>query len=309
MAIGLLARKYRDWIRATLQSLWRKTFWNNTIRSVLLAYLDLCLSAAGQLRLWLKDSDFREAADGAVALALGLVAVGFLAWTILHLKSKTPDELRGEAFVSRYGALTTGITVERYQCRYYVSAFLLRRALFSLIPALVATRQGAEIVLLLFTQTAYMVWYWHNRPHTCRSRRSLEYFNESQVMLCIYHAAVFTYWCKHNLWQYYAGYSFIYAMLFLAFINLQQVVRANVSRARALQRRKQWHKAYEAMMERQEQQRAVEKKQVAARRAAKRQRKAAVLASIAEDVPGAEHQHYCRPVVALAAFAKKYSAA
>ena len=93
MGIGMLVIKFRERIREALEALWTKTFWNNTIRSILLAYLDLCLSAAGQLRLWLKDSDFLAATEGATALALGVVSLGFLAWTIYFLKSKTTDEL------------------------------------------------------------------------------------------------------------------------------------------------------------------------------------------------------------------------
>jgi len=85
-----------------------------------------------------------------------------------------------------------------YWARYYISVFLVRRILFCIIPAVFADLQGLEVVFLLLTQTGYMIWYSHNQPHVCKARRNLEYCNETQIMMSIYHIAVFTYWCKDN---------------------------------------------------------------------------------------------------------------
>lgn len=45
MAIGMVVHKYREQIKQALSSIKKKTFWNNTIKSVLIAYLDLCHGA------------------------------------------------------------------------------------------------------------------------------------------------------------------------------------------------------------------------------------------------------------------------
>lgn len=79
-----------------------------------------------------------KSTDVVAAVVIGLFVCGFLGWTIHLLKNTSKDELRDEEFKSKYGNLTIGVAVDRYWSRFYISAFLLRRILFSMIPAVFA---------------------------------------------------------------------------------------------------------------------------------------------------------------------------
>lgn len=43
--LKVLIKPYAEKIKATLEGIWRKMFWNNAIKSILVAYLDLCHGA------------------------------------------------------------------------------------------------------------------------------------------------------------------------------------------------------------------------------------------------------------------------
>lgn len=182
----------------------------------------------------------------------------------------------------------------------------MRRILFTAIPSIFADLQGLEVVSLLWMQTFYMIWYWHNKPHVCRERRNLEYINEAHILMSIYHVAIFTYWCKDNQQQFHAGYSFVFVLGFLAYINIQHMLRKNVDKTRQKYRLAKQVAAYREYLLLQLREKAEKKRLAAERKAKTKALRQAIRERIEEDM-GPLPEVY-RPIVALADFITKYKA-
>jgi len=105
--------------------------------------------------------------------------------------------------------------------------------------------------------TCYLFWYAAARPHIDRKRIAVELFNESMIMVFVYHLMVYTDFVTVNSMQFLMGYSNVIFFIVIAFVNIGLMIVKSVEKAKRKRRldklriahNKQMEAAYSAMDE------------------------------------------------------------
>lgn len=105
--------------------------------------------------------------------------------------------------------------------------------------------------------TCYLFWYAAARPHIDKKRIAIELFNESMIMIFVYHLMVYTDFVTVNSMQFLMGYSNVIFFIVIAFVNIGLMIVKSVEKAKRKRRldklrvahNKQMEAAYSAMDE------------------------------------------------------------
>lgn len=105
--------------------------------------------------------------------------------------------------------------------------------------------------------TVYLIWYGASRPHIDRKRVAVELFNESMIMVFVYHLMIYTDFVTVNKMQFLMGYSNVIFFIIIAFVNIGIMIVKSVEKAKRKRRldklriahNKQMEAAYSAMDE------------------------------------------------------------
>lgn len=105
--------------------------------------------------------------------------------------------------------------------------------------------------------TCYLFWYGAARPHIDRKRIAVELFNESMIMIFVYHLMIYTDFVTVNSMQFMMGYSNVVFFIIIAFVNIGIMIVKSVEKAKRKRRldklriahNKQMEAAYSAMDE------------------------------------------------------------
>lgn len=153
-----------------------------------------------------------------------------LAWSLLFL-------VRGHRFLynpgifPRISNLYEGIHLYKDKRNiYYTPVFMLRRLCFVLIPLIFQNWQWCQLQLLIWLNLGYFAWYVNLKPHEERSRVRLEIFNESVILVVIYHMLPFSEMAMDSKIMYTMGHSYIAFVLFLVCGNFSFIILKEVDR-------------------------------------------------------------------------------
>jgi len=105
--------------------------------------------------------------------------------------------------------------------------------------------------------TCYLFWYAAARPHIDKKRIAVELFNESMIMVFVYHLMIYTDFVTVNSMQFLMGYSNVIFFIVIAFVNIGLMIVKSVETAKRKRRldklriahNKQMEAAYSAMDE------------------------------------------------------------
>ena len=92
---------------------------------------------------------------------------------------------------------------------FYLHGYLTKRWLLILVPLIVGEDSALQVICLLNINKFGVILYGAIRPHELKSRRQLEFFNESMIMLISYAILAMTPFNLSNYQIYIQGYVFI----------------------------------------------------------------------------------------------------
>jgi hypothetical protein len=141
--------------------------------------------------------------------------------------------------------------------KYYLPISMLRRILFVMIPAVFYQYPFMQLQVFLVMNTCYLFWYGAARPHIDKKRIAVELFNESMIMVFVYHLMIYTDFVTVNKMQFLMGYSNVIFFIIIAFVNIGLMIVKSVEKAKRKRRldklriahNKQMEAAYSAMDE------------------------------------------------------------
>jgi len=133
----------------------------------------------------------------------------------------------------RIGVLYSGIHLFRDRLNlYYFPIFLFRRFWFIAIATLLYEHPFAQLQLLVFMSTMYLMFYGSSRPHESRFRIRMEIFNECMIMILNYHMLLFSGFTLARDYNFYFGYTFVLTAAVMTFVNLGFMINGNIKRHR-----------------------------------------------------------------------------
>jgi len=89
-----------------------------------------------------------------------------------------------------------------------------------MIPSCLGLYPWAQIMLAVFFQMFYIMYYSGNRPHTSRRRVRLETFNETMLIACMYCHFLFSDFNLDADFQFLIGYAYICVIGLLCVVNI-----------------------------------------------------------------------------------------
>jgi len=184
--------KTADKIQDYLKKLKQKWTWNLTIRAMDISYIQVVITCGTQFSIWHSQSIYGNPDDmrWAFGLGFGVVLLPILFSKILHANG---DKLQTKEVREKYNNMYLDIHMNRYSStKYYLPISMLRRVLFVMIPSLFYQYPFLQLQVFLVMNTCYLFWYGSTRPHIDRKRIAVELFNESMIMIFVYHLMIYT---------------------------------------------------------------------------------------------------------------------
>lgn len=149
-------KKYKPKIKEILIGIKEKTFWNNTIRSITISYIETAIQFKQKIQLLSlssKMSDFGPIVGLGGFLISYPSICAYYTWKnrgIIHTKEEQ----------KKTGKLYTGIALYRsYGAAFYYPVFMARRFLFVVIPIIFKGRPYLQIQFLVMFSSFYLVWF------------------------------------------------------------------------------------------------------------------------------------------------------
>ena len=148
---------------------------------------------------------------------------------------------------SKIGSFYDGININKSMMSiYYYPMFLMRRLLFVLLPIIFEGVEWHQIQSLIFVNLFFTMYYYNVQPHLEPNRRRVEMFNEFMVVILSYHLMTFTHFLNDVATQFMMGYSFIFALCLVLFLNVAYMIRNQIKRFFSARRKAENQKLYEA---------------------------------------------------------------
>ena len=210
----------------------KATFFNNTIRSITLAYLETCIQFKIQIDLVRKG-----ATSPAVAAAMVIYLVGYVI-VCAYVVMRNRADLDRPQYRAMFERLYPEVALDRspWTVLYYPSA-MLRRFAFVLITIIFIDYPYLQTQYLVFTSSLYIIWYGLLRPHLTRKMYKVELLNEFFFVMCQYHLFVYTEFVRDLQTQFSMGYSYLAYMGLLCACNVVVIIHGGVDRFRSGRRR------------------------------------------------------------------------
>jgi len=240
-----------------LKQLKKNWTWNLTIRTIDISYIQTVITCGTQFTIWHSQSIFGDATDQRVAFALGVVIL-LVPVVFSKILYDNGDNLQTKEVRDKFYNMYLDIHMNRNKStKYYMPISMLRRVLFVMIPSLFYQYPFLQLQSFLVMNTIYLLWYGASRPHIDRKRIAVELFNESMIMIFVYHLMIYTDFVTVNSMQFLMGYSNVIFFIVIAFVNIGLMIVKSVEKAKRKRRldklrvahNKQMEAAYSAMDE------------------------------------------------------------
>lgn len=184
--------KTAEWIKNQLKSLKQRWTWNLSIRTIDISFIQVVITCGTQFSIWHSQSIFGDVTDQRWAFGLGIVVflVPVLFSKILYSNG---DKLQTKEVRDKFNNLYLDVHMNRNpSTKYYMPISMLRRILFVMIPSIFYQYPFLQLQVFLVMNTCYLFWYGASRPHIDKKRIAIELFNESMIMIFVYHLMVYT---------------------------------------------------------------------------------------------------------------------
>ena len=191
-------------------------FFSIFIRSILIAYLSLCVTA--NFGAAFSEEPSGDPPNYPVICFLSLViSAGFFLANFVE-KQELDRSSTQELFGSAYQGIKTRTTSTMNQ----VPLFFIRRLLFvmALQCRIFSVNYGGIINLVVF----YLCFLLDKRPYESFAHMNLEIFNELFLLSSLYILPLFTDWVTEPKVQYVYGWVFVYTLAPLFMINISYVI-------------------------------------------------------------------------------------
>jgi len=249
--------KTADKIKTFLKNLKQTWTWNLTIRTIDISYIQVVITVGTQFSIWYSQSIYGNVDDQKWAFGLGILVflVPVVFSKILYQNS---DKLQTKEVRDKFNNMYLDIHMNRNRStKYYLPISMLRRILFVMIPSVFAQYPFLQLQVFLVMNTCYLFWYGASRPHIDKKRIAVELFNESMIMIFVYHLMIYTDFVTVNSMQFLMGYSNVIFFIVIAFVNIGLMIVKSVEKAKRKRRldklrvahNKQMEAAYSAMDE------------------------------------------------------------
>lgn len=215
-ALRALAKKYKAKLQPIVDKLSKALFFSIFIRSTIIAYVSLCVSAKyGSLF-------YQESKDEPLNTPFALIVCAVIAATFHLAFYVEKEELDSEETTMRIGSAYQGLKTNNTACVFNTCFFFIRRLLFvmALQCRIFSVQYGGIMNLVVFN----ICWLADVRPHKERAMTILETFNEIFLLISLYALPLFTDWVTDAKIQYKYGWVFVYTLGPLFMINIGFVV-------------------------------------------------------------------------------------
>ena len=142
--------------------------------------------------MWLQNSEYLDETTFISSCATLFILASFMIFSLVFVKKRIAT-LQNKEIMEKWSNFYQDIHLTRneYTILYY-SIFLFRRIVFVAVPFCLYNWPFLQLQLLMLSQTAYVIFYSDQRPHTLPKRIKLEVFNEIIIMIIIYHLFLFS---------------------------------------------------------------------------------------------------------------------
>jgi hypothetical protein len=183
-------KNLRAKIEPKIKKILKDTFWNNTVRSITISYLQTAVVFSIKIQaLRFKNAEFSEYLSALPMLAY-LIAYPIIC-TISLIKNR--DKLKSQEMQDKIGKMYSNISLHRSRWGIlYYPIFMLRRLLFVLIPLIFQGYPFYQLQALTFFSSLYIIQYCQIWPHSQKKIGILEMTNEFLLMVVNYHMLTFT---------------------------------------------------------------------------------------------------------------------
>lgn len=184
-------KKYKTKIIQILEGVKKKTFWNNTVRSVTISYIETAIQFRQKILALKPGPEFAGGLGGVVGLTIFLLSYPGAIFTFLYRhdwKTFLDTKQQREKTEKMY----TNIAGYRPWAKYYYPIFMLRRFIFVLIPTIFGSLTVIQLQFLLFLSSIYVIWYGTISPYETKRGTYIEMFNEVMLLILFYHLFLFT---------------------------------------------------------------------------------------------------------------------
>ena len=122
--------------KTKMNAILKKTFWNGIIRSQMISFLKVAVTAKVQFVMWIHASEYQSLADKVTSsLMLSFLTLLIVGSAVILRRHNIIDEY-GETLPipEKYSIMTSNIHIKRSNLNiYFFSTFLLKRLLFAAI--------------------------------------------------------------------------------------------------------------------------------------------------------------------------------
>ena len=168
-----------------------KAFWNNTIRSITISYLETAIQVNQKILLL-------PAKPSSLLLGpiYGIIAI-LVAYpsSCVYWLATNRENLKDEKVMKKFGKLYNGIATYRNDNSiFYYPVYIFRRLIFVLYPIIFEDYAIFQIGLLVFSCQIYLIWFGSIKPYFKNQANIIESFNEFMLMIFTYHLFIFSNW-------------------------------------------------------------------------------------------------------------------
>jgi hypothetical protein len=241
--------KTAEWIKNKLKEFKQKWTWNLTIRTIDISFIQTVITCGTQFSIWYSQNIYGDVNDQKWAFGLGIcvLLVPILFSKILHTNR---DKLQTKEFRDKFNNLYLDVHMNRSpSTKYYMPISMLRRIAFVMIPSIFYAYPFLQLQVFLVMNTCYLFWYGASKPHIDKKRIAVELFNESMIMIFVYHLMIYTDFVTVNSMQFLMGYSNVIFFIIIAFVNIGLMIVKSVEKAKRKRRLDKLRVAHNKQME------------------------------------------------------------
>ena len=134
------------------------------------------------------------------------------------------DTLNSHAFESRWGSLYESVKLEnKYTTSYYL-VFMLRRIVFVGVAFFMYSSPSSQLQLIMFLNTAIMIYFGSFRPLDSALLNRIEMFNEQCISIVTFNMMLFTSWVDNPEARYMYGWTMNGVIIICLIVNLFMVL-------------------------------------------------------------------------------------
>jgi len=234
LVIFRLVKMFRAKIEEKLDAFKKQFMWNGFIQSIDITYIEVCLTVGTQVTMQMQGSEWQDPTDLYVAIGLGigclLIPLIVVYW--LHINH---NNIMSRVYKNKYEYMYTGIHNHRsIWSKFYWPVSLFRKIIFVSAPTIFYNYPFAQLMMLIFLSTFYILFYAGIRPHWDNNRYHLEVYNEVMIMMFNYHMMLFSDYCFNQSFQYMMGTSYACFLGIVVLVNISNMVRNTIEKGKRL---------------------------------------------------------------------------